>query len=80
MGDLAGDNSALMMPFVSDRAKLRRRLLAALKAAQDHPAVDAARVAAIGYCFGGLCVLDMARAVPGRPQGRRQHPRPVQRP
>ena len=63
-GDLAGDNSALMMPFVSDRAKLRRRLLAALKAAQDHPAVDATRIAAIGYCFGGLCVLDMARAAP----------------
>jgi dienelactone hydrolase len=64
VGDLAGDNSALMMPFVSDRAKLRRRLLAALRTAQDHPAVDASRVAAIGYCFGGLCVLDLARAVP----------------
>ncbi len=23
--------------------------------------VDASRIAAIGYCFGGLCVLDLAR-------------------
>lgn len=64
VGDLAGDNSALMGPFVGDRAKLRRRLLAALEAAKAHPSVDAARVAVIGYCFGGLCALDLARAAP----------------
>ena len=27
-----------------------------------HPAVDAANLVALGYCFGGLCVLDLARA------------------
>ncbi len=26
------------------------------------PQVDARRVAAMGYCFGGMCVLDLARS------------------
>lgn len=61
-GGLMDDNSALMAPLLADRALLRRRLLAAVAAARAHPLVDADRVAAIGYCFGGLCALDMARA------------------
>jgi len=63
-GDEQGDNSALMAPFLADRALLRRRLLAALEAAAKHPAVDTANIGAMGYCFGGLCVLDLARAAP----------------
>src|SRR5690606_13538343 len=47
-----------------DRAMLRRRMLAAYGAARSHPRVDPERVAAIGFCFGGLCVLDLARSVP----------------
>lgn len=61
-GDEQGDNSALMGPLLADRALLKKRLLAALEAAKSHEAVDATRVGAMGYCFGGLCVLDMARA------------------
>lgn len=44
-----------------DRATLQRRLLIALQTMRDQAEVDASRVAAIGYCFGGLCVLDIAR-------------------
>jgi dienelactone hydrolase len=55
-------NAALMAPFTSDRAMLRRRLLAGLAAAKSLPFVDAHRIAVIGYCFGGLCALDFARA------------------
>jgi dienelactone hydrolase len=62
-GEETGDNTHLMTPMLADRALLRRRLLAGLAAAKRHPAVDPRRVAAIGYCFGGLCVLDLARAV-----------------
>lgn len=51
-----------MQPFIDDRAMLRRRLLAAVAFARTLPMVDAARIAAMGYCFGGLCVLDLARA------------------
>src|SRR5690606_27790519 len=57
-----GDNSALMSPLLANRALLKKRLLAALEAAKVHEAVDASRIGAMGYCFGGLCVLDMARA------------------
>lgn len=63
-GSEIGDNSHLMNPLLADRALLRRRLLAGLDAARRHPSVDARRIAAIGYCFGGLCVLDLARAAP----------------
>ncbi|MEY2884077.1 MAG: hypothetical protein RL490_1801 [Pseudomonadota bacterium] len=61
-GDLQGDNSKLMNPWVGNRAALQARLLAAVTAAAAHPAVDATRIAIIGYCFGGLCALDVARS------------------
>jgi dienelactone hydrolase len=65
-GDAIGDNSHLMAPFMNDRALLRRRLLAALAAARRHPFVESDQIAVIGYCFGGLCALDLARsAAPG---------------
>jgi dienelactone hydrolase len=57
-------NAKLMQPFLDDRALLRRRITAALDAVKAHPRVDTQRVAAIGFCFGGLCVLDLARSVP----------------
>lgn len=60
-GDPLGDNAHLMDPLTRDRALLRRRLLAGLAAARHFPGVDPARVAAVGYCFGGLCALDLAR-------------------
>jgi dienelactone hydrolase len=44
-----------------ERAILQRRLLLALHALRQQAEIDASRVAAIGYCFGGLCALDIAR-------------------
>lgn len=63
-GTLEGDNSHLMNPLIEDRALLRKRLLAALRTAQEHPLVLPEKIAIIGYCFGGLCALDLARANP----------------
>lgn len=60
-GDTEG-NAALMNPFMSDRALLRRRINAALPAVRKLPPVDATRIAAMGYCFGGMCVLELARS------------------
>lgn len=60
-GDTEG-NSALMAPFASDRALLRSRMKAALVAARNIPQADASRVAAMGYCFGGMSVLELARS------------------
>jgi dienelactone hydrolase len=51
-----------MTPFMRDRAMLERRMRAGLEAASKHPRVDPERIAAIGYCFGGLCALDLARS------------------
>lgn len=48
--------------FKKDRALLRRRMAANLAQLVAQPEVDAARVAAIGYCFGGTAVLELARA------------------
>lgn len=46
----------------ADRILLRDRLSASLEALRGFAAVDPAKVAAVGFCFGGKCVLDMARS------------------
>jgi dienelactone hydrolase len=56
------DAMGRMRPLLDDRALLERRLLAGLDAVRGHPRIDASRVAAIGFCFGGLCALDLARS------------------
>lgn len=55
-------NSSLMNPLASDRAALRQRVRAALVAGRNIPQVDPTKVAAMGYCFGGMCVLELARS------------------
>ena len=51
-----------MQPFMEDRQLLLARLQASLTALRACPATDASRSAIIGYCFGGLCALDLARS------------------
>ena len=46
----------------ADRAALRRRLLAVLESARAQEAVESDAVAVAGYCFGGMCALDVARS------------------
>lgn len=58
------DPMVRMQAMTADRGVLRARLLAALDALKALPEVDAGRIAAAGYCFGGLCALDLARAAP----------------
>ena len=50
-----------MQPFLDDRAMLQRRMQLALEQLSAQKEVDSSRTAAIGFCFGGLCVLDLAR-------------------
>ena len=52
---------AMMEALKDDRGLLQRRLLEAVGTLRHQDEVDASRIAAIGYCFGGLCVLDIAR-------------------
>ncbi|MBN4747373.1 dienelactone hydrolase family protein, partial [Pandoraea nosoerga] len=56
------DAGVYMNQLNADRALLRDRLAAALAALAGFDRVDPAKLAAIGFCFGGKCVLDMARS------------------
>lgn len=60
-GTSVEENQQLMLPLRNDRALLQGRLLAGVEALAAQAEVDAGRMAAIGYCFGGLCALDLAR-------------------
>jgi len=48
--------------YKGDRALFRQRLKAGLDAALKVDGVDGSKVAAIGYCFGGTAVLEIARS------------------
>ncbi|MDG2534620.1 dienelactone hydrolase family protein [Sphingomonas sp. HITSZ_GF] len=56
------DAGLYMNPLNADRGLLRDRLAASLDALKGFDRVDPAKLAAIGFCFGGRCALDMARA------------------
>jgi dienelactone hydrolase len=61
LGNDIEENAALMQPFIDDRPMLQQRITAALNTVKLLPWVDDSKIAAIGFCFGGLCVLDLAR-------------------
>jgi dienelactone hydrolase len=42
--------------------RLRGRVLAGFEALKAQPQVDGSRIGAIGFCFGGQCVLELARS------------------
>jgi dienelactone hydrolase len=44
-----------------DRSLLRARARAGLDALRAHPLCDPKRIAALGFCFGGTTVLELAR-------------------
>lgn len=48
--------------LVQDRAELLRRLQGAVAQLSALPGVNADQVVAIGYCFGGTAVLELARS------------------
>ena len=56
------DAQAFVSEVTKDPAVLAARFNAALEQLKRDPHVDTTRIAAIGYCFGGAVVLDMARA------------------
>lgn len=61
LGSNPEENEQLMRPFMNDRQMLQKRMLAAYYAAKLMPWVDDSKIASIGFCFGGLCALDLAR-------------------
>jgi dienelactone hydrolase len=55
---------ALIGALAGNPALLRRRAAAGLDVLRAQPGADPDRLAAIGYCFGGAVVLEMARCHP----------------
>jgi dienelactone hydrolase len=56
------DASALSGSVMKDPKVMEARFDAARDQLAHHPTVDPARIGAVGYCFGGAVVLNMARA------------------
>lgn len=54
--------SQLIAPFMADRSLLLSHIRTWLKLLKEHAAVVEQKTAVIGYCFGGLCALDLARS------------------
>lgn len=52
---------ALAMPFYQHPEMVRRRFEAALEKIKSYPQADTSRIAAIGYCFGGAQVINLAK-------------------
>src|SRR5690606_26666587 len=59
------EDSAIVGEFVKplwgNAGRLRARMAAWLDVLRTRPEVAPDRIAAIGYCFGGQCVLELAR-------------------
>ena len=62
LGSCPEENAKLMQPLMDNRQMLQKRMHAALYAVKLLPWVDDNKIAAMGFCFGGLCSLDLARA------------------
>ncbi len=45
-----------------DREELRERLAASIDFVSQQPNINSMKMAVMGYCFGGLCALDVARS------------------
>jgi dienelactone hydrolase len=57
----AAEAGSLAGKYKGDRALLRARVTAGFQELASLPNVDPNRIAAIGYCFGGTTVLELAR-------------------
>lgn len=52
----------LITPFLEDRALVRRRACLAFDMLSKQGKVDASRIGTVGFCFGGMCGLEVARS------------------
>ena len=55
------ENAGMMQPLLDDRDELAKRVLASLDAVSKIDSIDASKIVIMGYCFGGLVAMDLAR-------------------
>jgi len=61
-GETADEASKLMNQFADNRQELLKRMELCLTTAKGFPFVDHSKIGAIGFCFGGKSILDLARS------------------
>ena len=61
-GTSVEENQALIEPFVTDRKLFRQRLISAVDYGKSLDGIDASKIAMIGFCFGGLASIELARS------------------
>lgn len=62
LGTTNEEKSKLATPFFTNRDLVKHRITLALHTLLQQSEVDAKKIAAMGFCFGGLCALDLARS------------------
>ena len=62
LGKSKEENAALKKPFMENRQLLLNRVIRGFEIACSLPYVDSKRVAILGFGFGGVCALDLARS------------------
>jgi dienelactone hydrolase len=61
-GTTPEEAGALAGPFRKDKTMMRTRMAASLETLKKQAGVDATKIAAMGFCFGGTAVLELARS------------------
>lgn len=59
---VSAEQASSAMNALKDTDEERKRMKAALQALATDPLTDALRLGAIGFCYGGHCVLELARS------------------
>ena len=62
IGHTIEDCFALIGPFLQDRELVRRRALLAFETLLKQKNTNPEKIGAVGFCFGGMCVLELARS------------------
>lgn len=62
VADHPDDAKKFMQEATSNQQALQERFYAAMEYVKDHANIDESKIVAIGYCFGGGVVLNLARA------------------
>lgn len=62
LGKTTDECTKLMAPLIEDRHLLKERIISGYHAVKRGEYGDRAQIGAIGFCFGGMCALDLARA------------------